>query len=42
MLSTIYFGMAIIAAIGITILLLSNRDVFFPKHPKSQQKASDK
>ena len=42
MLSTIYFGMAIIVAIAGSIVVFLNRDILFPKRPKSQQKASDK
>jgi len=39
LLIAVYLTMAIIAAIGITILVLRNRDIFFQNHHKSQQKS---
>ena len=39
LLIAVYLTMAIFAAIGIAILVLRNRDILFPKHKKTQQKA---
>lgn len=41
LLIAVYLTMAIFAAIGIAILVLRNRDILFPKHKKTQQKAWD-
>jgi len=39
MLSTLYFGMAVIVAIVGSIVVFRNRDILFPKRKKTQQKS---